>query len=49
MLPPLNDLRAQMGLARVAGIDSFFGSMPLLLSFTAEPFEYRDPTGRRTS
>ena len=40
MLPPLNDLRAQMGLARVAGIDSFFGSMPLLLSFTAEPFEY---------
>ena len=40
MLPPLNALRADMGLTPVAGIDSFLRSMPLLLSFTAEPFEY---------
>ena len=41
MLPPLNDLRTGMGLAPVTGLDSFMRSMPLLLSFTAEPFEYR--------
>ena len=40
MLPPLNALRADMGLRPVSGIDSFLRSMPLLLSFTAEPFEY---------
>ena len=40
MLPPLNSLRVDMGLTPVAGIDSFLRSMPLLLSFTAEPFEY---------
>jgi MGT family glycosyltransferase len=40
MLPPLNALRADMGLRPVVGIDSFLRSMPLLLSFTAEPFEY---------
>jgi MGT family glycosyltransferase len=40
MLPRLNALRCDMGLAPVAGIDSFLRTMPLLLSFTAEPFEY---------
>ena len=40
MLPPLNALRTQMGLGRVADIDTFHARMPLLLSMTAEPFEY---------
>jgi MGT family glycosyltransferase len=40
MLPALNTLRSSMGLAQVSSIDSFMRSMPLLLSFTAEPFEY---------
>jgi MGT family glycosyltransferase len=40
MLPPLNVLRSNMGLGPVASIDAFLRSMPLLISFTAEPFEY---------
>jgi MGT family glycosyltransferase len=40
MLPPLNALRSDMGLAGLSSIDAFLRGMPLLLSFTAEPFEY---------
>lgn len=40
MLPPLNALRTEMGLGPVADLDTFHRRMPLLLSMTAEPFEY---------
>ncbi|HWY89278.1 MAG TPA: glycosyltransferase [Solirubrobacteraceae bacterium] len=38
--PALNELRAQLGLAPVAGVEEWFGRPPLLLYMTAEPFEY---------
>jgi UDP:flavonoid glycosyltransferase YjiC (YdhE family) len=40
MVPPLNRVRGQLGLAPVAGADDIFGRVPLLLYLTAEPFEY---------
>jgi UDP:flavonoid glycosyltransferase YjiC (YdhE family) len=40
MVPPLNRVRDQLGLAPVAGADDIFGRVPLLLYLTAEPFEY---------
>jgi MGT family glycosyltransferase len=40
MVPPLNRVRGQLGLAPVAGADDIFGRAPLLLYLTAEPFEY---------
>jgi MGT family glycosyltransferase len=40
MAPPVNRLRAELGLAPVAGADELFGRAPLLLYMTAEPFEY---------
>ncbi|HEU0027020.1 MAG TPA: glycosyltransferase [Ktedonobacterales bacterium] len=40
MLPPLNGVRAQLGLAPLAEIDEMFRRPPLLLYLTAEPFEY---------
>jgi MGT family glycosyltransferase len=38
--PPLNDIRARMGLAPIANVEEWFGRPPLLLYMTAEPFEY---------
>jgi hypothetical protein len=40
MVPPLNRIRGQLGLAPVGGVDDPFGRVPLLLYLTAEPFEY---------
>jgi MGT family glycosyltransferase len=40
MLPPLNDVRGQLGLAPLRVIDEMFRRPPLLLYMTAEPFEY---------
>ena len=40
MAPPINHIRAQLGLAPVGGADDIFGRAPLLLYLTAEPFEY---------
>jgi UDP:flavonoid glycosyltransferase YjiC (YdhE family) len=40
MVPPLNRVRGQLGLAPVGGADDIFGRVPLLLYLTAEPFEY---------
>ena len=40
MVPPLNRVRGQLGLAPVAGADDIFGRVPLLLYLTAEPLEY---------
>jgi MGT family glycosyltransferase len=40
MVPPLNRVRGQLGLAPVGGADDLFGRAPLLLYLTAEPFEY---------
>jgi UDP:flavonoid glycosyltransferase YjiC (YdhE family) len=40
MVPPLNRVRAELGLTPVAGADDIFGRAPLLLYLTAEPFEY---------
>jgi UDP:flavonoid glycosyltransferase YjiC (YdhE family) len=47
MGPPVNRIRAGLGLAPVAGVDELFGRAPLLLYMTAEPFEYprRDGPG----
>jgi len=40
MLPALNRVRADMGLDELTDVDSMFHRPPLLLYFTAEPFEY---------
>jgi MGT family glycosyltransferase len=40
MVPPVNRVRGQLGLAPVSGTDDLFGRAPLLLYLTAEPFEY---------
>jgi MGT family glycosyltransferase len=40
MVPPINRVRGQLGLAPVGGTDDLFGRAPLLLYLTAEPFEY---------
>lgn len=40
MLPPLNGVRRQLGLAPLREIDDLFRRPPLLLYLTAEPFEY---------
>ena len=40
MVPPLNRVRDQLGLAPVGGADDIFGRAPLLLYLTAEPLEY---------
>lgn len=41
LLPPLNGLRRQVGLAPFRHITDFFTCAPQMLSFTAEPFERR--------
>jgi len=43
MLPPLNDLRAGLGLAPLQRSDSIFSCPPLLIYMTSEPFEYTRP------
>jgi UDP:flavonoid glycosyltransferase YjiC (YdhE family) len=40
MLPPLNGVRSQLGLAPLLELDDLFRRPPLLLYLTAEPFEY---------
>jgi MGT family glycosyltransferase len=40
MVPPLNRIRREMGLAPVHNAGDIFGRVPLLLYMTAEPFEY---------
>jgi MGT family glycosyltransferase len=40
MLPPLNSVRAARGLPALGSADELFLRPPLLLSMTAEPFEY---------
>jgi MGT family glycosyltransferase len=40
MLPPLNGVRGQFGLAPLPAFDDLFRRPPLLLYLTAEPFEY---------
>jgi MGT family glycosyltransferase len=40
MVPPLNRIRREMGVAPVRDAGDVFGRVPLLLYMTAEPFEY---------
>ena len=40
MIPPVNRIRRELGLAPNGGVDDIFGRAPLLLYLTAEPFEY---------
>jgi MGT family glycosyltransferase len=40
MLPALNGVRSQLGLAPLPAVDDLFRRPPLLLYLTAEPFEY---------
>lgn len=40
MLPPVNRLRGQQGLAALDRADQIFSRPPLMLAMTAEPFEY---------
>jgi MGT family glycosyltransferase len=40
MLPPLNSVRRQLGLAPLRAVDDLFRRPPLLLYLTAEAFEY---------
>jgi MGT family glycosyltransferase len=40
MVPPVNEVRDQLGLAPVASADDFFTRAPLVIYLTAEPFEY---------
>lgn len=50
VLPPVNAIRAEQGLAPLAGTGELFASAPLTLYMTAEPFEYPRsdwPTGIR--
>lgn len=39
-LPSMNELRNGMGLTALSGVDDLFSGAPLVLSMTAEPFEY---------
>jgi MGT family glycosyltransferase len=43
MLPPVNAVRARLGLVPLSGTDDHFTRPPLVLYMTAEPFEYRRP------
>ncbi len=43
MLPRVNALRAELGVARVGSVDDFMRRAPLLLAVGGEPFEYRHP------
>ncbi len=43
-LPPVNRIRADLGLAPVRSVDELYGAAPLVLYFTAEPFEYHRAT-----
>ena len=40
MIPPINQIRAGLGLPPTREIDDIFARVPLLLYLTAEPFEY---------
>jgi UDP:flavonoid glycosyltransferase YjiC (YdhE family) len=40
MIPPVNHIRAGLGLQPARGVDDIFARVPLLLYLTAEPFEY---------
>ncbi len=40
MGPALNDVRARLGLGPLAAVDDVFRRPPMVLSLTAEPFEY---------
>jgi len=40
MRPAVNGIRERLGLAPVSAVEEWFGSAPLLLYMTAEPFEY---------
>jgi len=40
MLPPLNDVRSQLGLTPLDQVDDMFRRPPLVLYLTSEPFEY---------
>ncbi len=40
LLPSMNALRARLGLRPIDGVDALFATFPLILSTTAEPFEY---------
>jgi MGT family glycosyltransferase len=40
MIPPINQIRATMGLPPCRSVDDIFARVPLLLYLTAEPFEY---------
>jgi MGT family glycosyltransferase len=39
-LPPINELRRELGLAQLASADQIFAGPPLVVYLTAEPFEY---------
>ncbi len=43
MLPRVNALRAELGLAPIASVDAFLRRAPLLLAVGGEPFEYPHP------
>jgi MGT family glycosyltransferase len=43
MLPRVNGIRAELGVAPVASADDFLRRAPLLLAVGGEPFEYRHP------
>ncbi|MEE6175964.1 glycosyltransferase [Mycobacterium sp. 050134] len=43
MLPPLNRIRADLGLPPVRSVDAFMRRAPLLLAVGGEPFEYPHP------
>ncbi|WP_349772315.1 glycosyltransferase [Lederbergia citrisecunda] len=40
MVPPLNEIRANIGLSPLRGADDLFSRPPLVIYLTAEPFEY---------
>ncbi|MBI4898805.1 MAG: glycosyltransferase [Actinobacteria bacterium] len=40
LLPSMNNLRERMNLSPIDGVDALFATFPLILSMTAEPFEY---------
>ncbi len=40
LLPPMNGVRADLGLAPIESVAGVFASAPLVLYLTAEPFEY---------
>ena len=41
-MPPVNEIRAKIGVAPVASADEFFRRAPLLLVATGKPFMYPD-------